>query len=164
MKRQSILLIGGAVVVAAVSFVAGMQMQKVVARSATSANGMGSAQPGAGGFGRPGGGQASFRRNGTFGQVVSISGTAMTVTTRGGATVNVSLASNPTVTDSSGNQAAISSIQAGDSVAVTGAKGSDGIITATRVRILPANAGGSGSASPSSGNNLNTDGATPSGT
>lgn len=165
MKRQWILLIGGAVAVAAVSFVAGMQVQKVVARSATSANGMGSAQPRAGGFGGPGGGQAGFRRNGTFGQVASISGTTMTVTSRSGATVNVSLASNPTVTDSSGNQAAVSSIQTGDSVAVMGTRGSDGTITATRVRILPTNASGSGGApSPSSSNNLNSDGATPSGT
>jgi hypothetical protein len=148
-KRDPIVMIVVAVVIAAVGFVAGMQVQKHLGTktAATPANGFGGA---GGGFGGGGG----FRRGGggTFGQVTSINGTTSMVVqnSRTGTNTTVSLSGNPTVTDA-GASSSLSAIATGDTVIVRGTTASDGTVAATSILINPSFGGGGGSSSDSSG-------------
>jgi hypothetical protein len=145
MKRDPIVMIVVAVVIAAVGFVAGMQVQKHLSTrtTASAANGFGGTSAGPGGGFRRGGG-------GTFGQVTSIDGTTSMVVqdSRTGTSVTVSLTGNPTVTDA-GATSSLSSIATGDSVVVMGTKASDGTVTATRILLNPSFGGGGSGTAPS---------------
>jgi hypothetical protein len=133
-NRDPIVIVVAALVIATLSFVGGMQVQKSLGTKNTGANASGA--PGAGG---------GFRRgNGTFGQVSSIDGTTSMVVanSRSGANVTVSFSSSTTVTDGTGAASSIGAIQVGDTVVVTGTKAGDGSVTATSIRLNPSFGGG----------------------
>jgi hypothetical protein len=147
-KRDPIVLIVAAILIAGVGFVGGMQVQKGLGSKSASAT---TGTPGGYGTGGPGGG---FRHNGTFGTVSSINGTTSMVVqdSRTGTSVTVSLTGNPTVTDGSGNSSSVSAIATGDTVIVMGSTGSDGTVAATSIRLNPTFGGGApGGSSSSSG-------------
>lgn len=137
MKRDPIVMVVAAVVLVAVGFFAGMQVQKSTG-SKTTAN-----AAGPGSFGGQGGG--GFRRGGggTFGTVSSINGTTSMVVqdSRTGTSTTVNFSSSTTVTDGS-SSSSLSAIATGDTVVVMGTKASDGSVTATRVLLNPSFGGG----------------------
>ena len=136
MKRDPIVMVVVAVVIATVGFIGGMQVQKHLGTKTTAA-------AAGGGFGSGQG--AGFRRGGggTFGQVTSINGTTSMVVqdSRTGTSVTVSLSGNPTITDA-GASSSLSAIATGDTVVVMGTKASDGSVAATRILLNPSFGGG----------------------
>jgi hypothetical protein len=139
------------VIALAVSFLAGMQVQKVLSAAppaSNSARAMGGGRPGGGngaGLGRGGGMRP------TLGVVASTTGTTLMITGRNGSTITVSLSGSPAISNGSTTGLGASDIKVGDTVAVTGTTGSDGTLAATRVLINPSFGGRSnGPASPQS--------------
>jgi hypothetical protein len=137
-KNLPLLLTIGAIVLVGVSFVLGMQAQKLLAKSSsTTASSQG--QQGAGS--QFGGGFAGARGQGrrpTLGTVTSFDGTTIIMTnSQSGATTKVTVSASTQVTDSSGNAASATDIKTGDTVSAFGTTGSDGTVSATRIRLNP---------------------------
>jgi hypothetical protein len=145
-----------ALILCAVGFYAGVRVEKGQASSTTSAR----ALPTAAAAGRAGAGAglrgvfggAGAGANATFGTVSSISGNSLFVTDTSGNTVKVTLSSATKVTKNVavGKKA----VRPGDLVAVSGAKATNGAVSATTVTdtgASPAAARTSGSRTGSSG-------------
>ncbi len=94
---------------------------------------------GFGGAGGAGGGAAAGR---TIGTVSDVEGSTVFVTDASGAIVKINLAPATKITKTTSGTAA--DIQLGQSVIVTGAKGTDGSTAAATVTIVPAGATGAG--------------------
>jgi hypothetical protein len=144
----------GVVVIAALGFLGGVQVQKSRA-SSTPAAGRGAggfpgatgARTGAGGAG--GGGQQ--QAGATAGQVSSVDGTAIYVDESTGNTVKVKLGKGGKVTRTA--VSGVSAIHPGDTVIVQGETASSGTVVASSIRATASNAdagfgGGFGGAAP----------------
>jgi hypothetical protein len=145
----------GVGLLAAATFLAGIEAQKQWGGSSSSSSGLGAraaafgagtraaganggAQPapGAGGFFRRGGGGL------TTGKVKLVQGSTIYVTTTDGNTVKVSVPSSTSITKSVTTK--LSGIHPGDSVTAIGTTSSDGVIKATSVRLGDTGFGGFG--------------------
>ena len=145
-------VIVGIVVVAAISFVGGIQYQKGKTSSTTASSRNASAYQKAGGFG--GGFQRGDRAIGT---VTAVSSTSISVQTRSGSTSTYTLTSGTTVTDS-GQSSSVSDIQTGDTVFLT--LDSSNTKDVTSIMLNPSfggGFGGSGGANGQTNSGSNTD-------
>jgi Domain of unknown function (DUF5666) len=143
-KKDPIVLGAGALIIAVVFFLIGMQVQK----SATPAPiGNSANSPSSMARGAYGGGPGYRRGGGTFGQVTSVTPTSIVIQSRSGSNVTVALSSTTTVLDSMGATSSISAIKTGDTVMVSGTTNSDGSVSAARVLINPS-FGGTGANTP----------------
>ena len=110
-------LVVGILIVAVLSFLAGMQYQKgktpATNTASTTSSQNGNSSGGRGGFG--GGFQRGDR---AFGTVSAVSSTSITIQTRSGTTSTYTITSSTTVTNS-GQSASVSDIQSGDTVIMT---------------------------------------------
>jgi preprotein translocase subunit YajC len=129
LKPDVMVTLAAGLVIAAVGFVVGIEVQRSLTPKTTTL-----AQSGALGSQASTGSPAITHTSGVFGKVTSIKDTVMAVLDHAGKTVTVSLANKPLVTDGA-TAASISSIKVGDSVIATGAATSDGSIKADHVRI-----------------------------
>jgi hypothetical protein len=103
----------------------------------------GGGQGGAAGTGNAAGGngQAGGLGRGNFGQIKQISGDTIDLSTAT-AVLKVKVTSQTQIEKQA--QGTISDLQTGERITVSGSTGSDGVLTATRIQLLPANAGGPG--------------------
>jgi hypothetical protein len=151
-----------ALILCAVGFYAGVRVEKgqLASSSSTSAFSAASAAARGGAAGRAGAraglrgglGGAGAVGGATFGTVSSISGNSLFVTDTSGDTVKVTLSSATKVTKAVG--VGRKAVRPGDLVAVSGAKGTNGTVSATTVSDTggsPAAASGGGSRSSGSG-------------
>jgi Domain of unknown function (DUF5666) len=125
----------GAVLIAALGFLGGVQVQKSSGSSS-------SALPGAGGFqraGGAGGGQQQQQSDATVGQVSSVDGKSFYVIDQSGATVKVTTNQQSKVTRSA--KAKPSAIHPGDTVIVQGRTANSGTVVASTVVATASNAG-----------------------
>jgi hypothetical protein len=149
-----------ALILGAVGFYAGVRVEKGQLSSSSSAGAFSAAATGTRTAARTGAG-AGFRgvfgaagagaAGGTFGTVSSISGNSLFVTDTSGNTVKVTLSSVTKVTKNVG--VGKKAVRPGDLVVVSGAKGSNGTVSAATVSDTGASptAGGSSRSSGSSG-------------
>ncbi len=124
-----------AVLIAALGFIGGVQVQK------SSADSTGS--PRAAGFTRGGGGAGGFTPGGgssdaTVGTVANVNGKTLYVTDSSGATIRVKTTSNSKVSRTA--VAKVGEVHPGDTVIVQGTKSSSGTVTATSVTATAKNA------------------------
>jgi hypothetical protein len=125
-----------AVLIAALGFVGGVQVQKSSADSSSGARAAGFTRgAGAGGFTPGGGGGAS---DATVGTVANVDGKTLYVTDSSGATVRVKTTSNSKVSRTA--VAKVGQVHPGDTVIVQGTKSSSGTVTATSVTATAKNA------------------------
>jgi hypothetical protein len=130
-----------AVLIAALGFIGGVQVQKSQGDSgggAGGAGGVGGARTGAG-FARaggfsPGGGSSDA----TVGTVANVAGKSFYVTGSGGTTVRVKTTSHSKVTRTA--VSTVGAVHPGDTVVVQGTKSSSGAVTATSVTATAKNA------------------------
>ncbi|HUB93927.1 MAG TPA: hypothetical protein VMB52_05485 [Verrucomicrobiae bacterium] len=114
---RSAFIVVGAVLIAGLGFLGGMQYQKGKTPATTAQTTSGTQQTGTGGAGGYGGG--SFRRGDrAFGTVSSVSSSSIAIQTRSGSTATYTITSNTSVTND-GQTASVSDIQSGDTVALT---------------------------------------------
>ena len=124
----------GAVIIAALGFLGGVQVQK--SQGATDTPGGGGAFTG--GVRPPGGGvQAS---DATVGEVASIDGSTIYIDGADGTTVKVRLAKGGKVTRTAASQ--MSAIHPGDTVIVQGETADSGTVVASTIRATASNAAG----------------------
>jgi hypothetical protein len=121
-----------AVVIAALGFIGGVQVQKSSADSTSSPRAAGVAR---GGF-PPGGGGGSS--DATVGTVANVSGKTLYVTDSSGATIRVKTTSNSKVARTA--VAKVGEVHPGDTVIVQGTKSSSGTVTATSLTATAKNA------------------------
>jgi hypothetical protein len=121
-----------AVVIAALGFIGGVQVQKSSADSTSSPRAAGLAR---GGF-TPGGGGGSS--DATVGTVANVSGKTLYVTDSSGATIRVKTTSNSKVARTA--VAKVGEVHPGDTVIVQGTKSSSGTVTATSLTATAKNA------------------------
>jgi hypothetical protein len=143
----------GILIVAILSFLAGMQYQKgktpaTKAVSATNSSQYGSGSGRSGGFG--GGFQRSDR---AFGTVSAVSSTSITIQTRSGTTSTYTITSSTTVTNA-GQSASVSDIQSGDTVIMT--LDSSNTQDVSSIMLNPSFGGGGGAGTSDSGGSDNT--------
>jgi len=105
----------GILVVAILSFLAGMQYEKGKTPTTVAANTSSSGQASNGSGGQGGFGGGFQRGDRAFGTVSSVSSTSITIQTRSGSTSTYTITSSTTVTDS-GQSSSVSDIQTGDTV------------------------------------------------
>jgi hypothetical protein len=146
----------GVGLLAAVTFLAGIEAQKQWGGNGSDANGFGAraaafraaaggnggaqgAAPGAGAFGRGGGGV-------TTGKVKLVQGSNIYVTTTDGNTVKVTVPSSTAITKSVTTK--LSGVHPGDNVTAIGTSSSDGVIKAVSVRLGDAGFPGFGGRRP----------------
>jgi hypothetical protein len=146
----------GAVLVAGLGFIGGVEVQKDHGGTSHGTNAGAGALPGRGGGTPPGGaagrgragarggrgGAAGFQQLGTMGSVANTDGNTIYLKGNDGTTVKVGLGSNGKVTRTAATNA--KSIHPGDTVIVQGRKGRDGTIKATQVTATSATAGSAG--------------------
>jgi hypothetical protein len=123
-----------AVLIAAIGFIGGVQVQKRSQPSTAAAASTfgGRARQGAGGFGQGAGGNA------TVGQVANVKGSTIYVTGTDGTTIRVKTNSNSKVTRTAKSKA--SAIHPGDTVVVQGTTSSNGTVTASQIVARASNA------------------------
>ena len=121
-----------AVVIAALGFIGGVQVQKSSADSTSSPRAAGLAR---GGF-TPGGGGGSS--DATVGTVANVNGKTLYVTDSSGATIRVKTTSNSKVARTA--VAKVGEVHPGDTVIVQGTKSSSGTVTATSLTATAKNA------------------------
>lgn len=127
-----------AVLLVAVGFIGGVEVQK---RSSPSSSGAGSRGVAAGFAGRFTGGTTAGRDSGsgaTVGQVANKHGRTLYVTETGGTTVKVRLTSATKVTRTAVSH--VSAVHPGDTVVVQGSTSSSGTVKATSVTATASNA------------------------
>lgn len=150
----------GICLLAAATFLAGIEAQKQWGGSSSTGNrfggraaALGAAGGGgtAGAQGAPGAGGGFFRRGAggefTTGTVKLVQGSTIHVTTTDGNTVKVSVPSSTTITKSVTTK--LSGVQPGDTVTAIGTTSSDGVVKAVSVRLGDAGLGGFRGARPS---------------
>jgi hypothetical protein len=108
-------LVVGILIVAVLSFLAGMQYQKGKTPATKAVSATNSSQYGSGSGGPGGGFQRGDR---AFGTVSAVSSTSITIQTRSGTTSTYTITSSTTVTNA-GQSASVSDIQSGDTVIMT---------------------------------------------
>jgi hypothetical protein len=123
-----------AVLIAALGFIGGVQVQKSSADSSPGAGGFNRARA-AGGFTRQGGGG---RSDSTVGSVANVDGKTLYVTDSSGNTVKVKTDGQSKVTRTAVSKA--TEVHPGDTVIVQGTKSSSGTVTATSVTATAKNA------------------------
>jgi hypothetical protein len=141
-----------AVLVAALGFIGGVQVQK---HSASGSSGTGTGAAGAfagarggtggtgtgtGGFNRAGGGAGGAGGGATVGQVANVNGKTIYVSATGGNTIRVRTNKNSKVTRTAVSK--VGAIHPGDTVVVQGSTASSGTVTATRITATASNAAG----------------------
>lgn len=122
-----------AVLIAALGFIGGVQVQKSSADSTPSPRAAGFTR-GAGGF-TPGGGASS---DATVGTIANVNRKTLYVTDSSGATIRVKTTSNSKVARTA--VAKVGEVHPGDTVIVQGTKSSSGTVTATSVTATAKNA------------------------
>jgi hypothetical protein len=122
-----------AVLIAALGFIGGVQVQKSSADSSASPRAAGFTR-GAGGF-TPGVGGSS---DATVGTVANVNGKTLYVTNSSGATIRVKTTSNSKIARTA--VAKVGEVHPGDTVIVQGTKSSSGTVTATSVTATAKNA------------------------
>jgi Domain of unknown function (DUF5666) len=145
-----------AVLLAALGFFAGVEVQKGQAGPSSAAAGAPAAGGAAGtagrpgGIGGPGGGFANAPGDVTFGTVSSKDGHYLYVKDSNGTTIKVRVSSNSTINRTAKAKAA--EIHPGDTVVVQGSQSKNGTVSATRVTATAAGAsGGRGFGGPPGG-------------
>jgi hypothetical protein len=135
-RRRAVTPVGaaaGAVLIGALGFLGGVELQK--SRASTAAPSF----PRLGGF-QPGGGQQpQAQADATIGEVASVDGAAFYVTDQTGNTVKVKTSKRSTVTRSALAEA--DEIHPGDTVIVTGETAASGTVVASSVIATASNAG-----------------------
>jgi hypothetical protein len=125
-----------AVLIAALGFIGGVQVQKSSADSSASPRAAGFTR-GAGGF-TPGGGGGSS--DATVGTVANVNGKTLYVTDSSGATIRVKTTGSSKIARTA--VAKVGEVHPGDTVIVQGTKSSSGTVTATSVTATAKNATG----------------------
>jgi hypothetical protein len=134
-----------AVLVAALGFIGGVEVQKGQANSGagTASVAVASSGGGRGGFTRPGGGgRAAPQGNATVGSVANKHGGTLYVKDADGNTVRVKTTSHSKINRTASSSAA--AIHPGDTVIVQGTKSSNGTVTATQINATSATAAAGG--------------------
>ena len=123
-----------AVLIAALGFIGGVQVQKSSADSPSRAGAF--ARGGSGGGFTPGGGAGSS--DATVGTVANVDGKTLYVTDSSGATIRIRTTSNSKIARTAVSKAG--AVHPGDTVIVQGTKSSSGTVTATSVTATAKNA------------------------
>jgi hypothetical protein len=141
-----------AVLIAALGFIGGVQVQKAAGDSAPATPARAAGRGGFAGFGGGGGGGAGGGGGGagvqggasdaTVGSVANVAGKSIYVTDSSGTTVRVKTNKNSKVTRNAVSR--VSAVHPGDTVIVQGTKASSGTVTATSIAATAKNATGGG--------------------
>jgi hypothetical protein len=124
-----------AVLIAAVGFIGGVQVQKHSQPATPAAAGLGGTRQGAGG---QGGGFAQGGGNATVGRVANVKGSTIYVTGADGTTIRVKTNANSKVTRTAKSRP--SAIHPGDTVIVEGTTSDSGTVTASQIVATASNA------------------------
>jgi hypothetical protein len=141
-------VVAGAVGLAALGFIGGVQVQKSRGDTASPATGRNVAARGGQGFtggAAPGGAQPGAQQgqgDATVGEVANVDGSTIYVDETSGTTLRIRLAKGGTVTRTAASKA--SQIHPGDTVIVQGEAASSGTVVASSIRATASNAGGGG--------------------
>jgi hypothetical protein len=123
-----------AVLIAALGFIGGVQVQKSSSDSSGSPRAAGFTRGGGGGGFTPGGGNS----NATVGTVANVNGKTLYVTDSSGATIRVKTTGNSKIARTA--VAKVGQVHPGDTVIVQGTKSSSGTVKATSVTATAKNA------------------------
>jgi hypothetical protein len=139
----------GAVLIAALGFIGGVQVQKAAGDSTTATpagaaarGGFGGARGGGGAGGGAGAGGQTGASDATVGSVANVAGKSIYVTDSSGNTVRVKTDKNSKVTRNAVSR--VGAVHPGDTVVVQGTKASSGTVTATSIAATAKNATGGG--------------------